>query len=335
MIVLYNYSVRIGCLRNGCAQGVRTMKMTLRHMEVFRAIMLTGSVSGAARMLFVSQSVVSRMLAHLESRIGFALFERKGGALRPTQNAHVLFKDVTEVFSLAERMDVLIDKMGLPCSDRVAFCASPSLGLSVVPAAVGRFRRLDPNVHFTIKTSLVSEMPSELLGKTADFCLSIWPIEHPNLKCTPLFDGRLMLVVPRGHPLSTRPKVVVRDLQDMPLISFMNGMPVSGLIRESLQRKGLQLDPIVEVTRSEVACALVRREVGVALVYSFSVDENLWGDLVVKEIDIDIPVLTYLITSNFSSLSPHATRFVEILCEEAVALGYARSPSRTAENAAN
>lgn len=299
------------------------MKMTLRHMEVFRAVMLAGSVSGAARMLFVSQSVVSRMLAHLESRIGFELFERKGGALRPTQNAYVLFKDVAEVFKSAERIDSLIDKMGQPASGRIAFCTTPSLGLSIVPAAITQFRQAEPNIHFTVKTTLVHDMANELLGKTADFCLSIWPIEHPNLVCTPIFNGRLMLAVPRGHPLCAQEKIALKDLRDVPLISFLSDMPVSGLIRQRLHEAGMQLNPIVEVSRSDVACGLVHRRVGVALVYSFTVDHNLWSEVVVKEIEVDIAVSTYLITSRFSPLSNLQSRFVETICREAVALGYA------------
>ncbi|KAI3607297.1 Transcriptional regulator, LysR family [Cupriavidus necator H850] len=50
--------------------------LNLRQIEVFQAIMLAGSVSGAGRMLLVSQPAVSRVLALTESRLGYPLFER-------------------------------------------------------------------------------------------------------------------------------------------------------------------------------------------------------------------------------------------------------------------
>lgn len=303
------------------------MKMTLRHMEVFRAVILAGSVSAAARMLFVSQSVVSRTLAHLESRIGFALFIRTGGALRPTENALALFRDVAEVFSAAERVDVVIEKMGLPARGRVAFCASPSLGLSVIPPAISRFSEIDPNIRFAVRTSMVGEMTAELLGKSSEFSLSIWPLEHPNLDCVPLFAGRLKLAVPKGHPLASLDCVPLENLRGLPLITFMSDLPVSKPIRQKFQAIGIQLDPIVEVSRSEIACALASRNVGVALVYSFSVDNEMWPGLEIKEIDIDIPVLTYLITSKFSPISPLSARFIELVCESAENSGYERLPS--------
>ena len=55
--------------------------MNLRQIEVFRAVMITGSVSGAARLLHVSIPAVSRLLSHTESRLGFLLFERVKGRL--------------------------------------------------------------------------------------------------------------------------------------------------------------------------------------------------------------------------------------------------------------
>ena len=57
---------------------------TLRQIEVFNAVMQTGSVIGAAKMLNVSQPVVSRVLRHLEDQTKVPLFERSKGRLQPT-----------------------------------------------------------------------------------------------------------------------------------------------------------------------------------------------------------------------------------------------------------
>jgi len=55
--------------------------MRLRHIEVFNAVMLTGSVSAAARLINVTQPAVSRILAHAELQLGFPLFHRLKGRL--------------------------------------------------------------------------------------------------------------------------------------------------------------------------------------------------------------------------------------------------------------
>lgn len=64
--------------------------MRLRHIEVFQAIVDTGSISAAARQLNVSQPNVSRVLSHAEQQLGFTLFERGSQGMIPTLEAQRL-----------------------------------------------------------------------------------------------------------------------------------------------------------------------------------------------------------------------------------------------------
>jgi hypothetical protein len=62
--------------------------MNLRHIEIFHAVYVNGSVSAAARALNASQPSVSKMLRHAETLLGFQLFQRTSGGLVPTEDAH-------------------------------------------------------------------------------------------------------------------------------------------------------------------------------------------------------------------------------------------------------
>ena len=68
--------------------------MRLRHIEVFNAIMLTGSVSAAARLINITQPAVSRTLQHAELQLGFPLFQRAKGRLTPTTEALTLYPHI-------------------------------------------------------------------------------------------------------------------------------------------------------------------------------------------------------------------------------------------------
>jgi hypothetical protein len=78
------------------AQSGQDLRMNLRHIEIFHAVYVNGSVSAAARALNVFAAVRSKMLRHAESLLGFQLFQRTNGGLVPTQDAHVLFTEVSE-----------------------------------------------------------------------------------------------------------------------------------------------------------------------------------------------------------------------------------------------
>jgi DNA-binding transcriptional LysR family regulator len=257
----------------------------------------------------------------MELSIGLKLFDRGGGALKPTENALILIKEVAEVFHGVDRVNLLIDKLKVPSSRRIAFIASPSLGLRLIPSAIRKFQSRHKNVLFSYQTSMVKEMPTELLGKTSEFCLSIWPIDHPNLNCESIFTGKMGLVVHQDSPLAEFETISVRQLAEYPVILYLEDMPISALIRNSLESHNVKLVPTVEVGRAELACALVNEKLGVTLVHNFSMNERMWNNLVMKEIDIDIPISIYLITSRFSVLSEDSMHFIETIRREANTMG--------------
>ena len=64
--------------------------LNVRHLAVFRAVMQVGTVSGAARMLNVSQPAITKSLQLLEGHLNLTLFERIKGRLQPTPDSEVL-----------------------------------------------------------------------------------------------------------------------------------------------------------------------------------------------------------------------------------------------------
>lgn len=79
-------------------QEGKTLVMRLRQIEVFYAIMSTGSLRRAAEVLHVSQPAASKVLRYAEQSLGFALFERTGGRLVPTREARIMLPHVNTIF---------------------------------------------------------------------------------------------------------------------------------------------------------------------------------------------------------------------------------------------
>src|SRR4051812_21627111 len=104
------------------------MSLSLRQIEVFRAVMVTGSISGGARLLRVSQPAVSRLLAYTEDRLGARLFERVRGRLHPAPEARRLFQGVDEVYRSVQRVNDLAQDLLRPSAGYVSVVSSPSSG---------------------------------------------------------------------------------------------------------------------------------------------------------------------------------------------------------------
>ena len=122
--------------------------MRLRHIEVFNAVMLTGSVSAAARMINVTQPAVSRTLQHAELQLGFALFQRVGGRLRPTLEAQTLYPHVERLFQQLDEVQRLSANLRAGRSKHALQVLTVlAMSYEVMPRAICLFRQKHPAVQ--------------------------------------------------------------------------------------------------------------------------------------------------------------------------------------------
>jgi len=282
-------------------------------MEVFRAVMIAGSASGAARMLFISQPAVSRLLAHMEASLGLKLFHRSGGKLVPTSQAQLLLDEVNRVYDAAQRVDSFVSNLAKKASGTLKLACSPSLGLNLMPKLIGEFLESHPQVHVHFHTTLIQDTPMELLSGKTDMVVSVLPIENPNLCSEALIKGRMVCAIPAGHELAGRHSVSLSDLEGHRLILYSRSIPFGQLMVSAAERYGCALNPAIDVPRAELACSLVNEGIGVAIVDQFSVASHGWRNIVVRPLEEEIPISVSLVRSKFTPPSEAAELFIRLL----------------------
>ncbi|MCY1192373.1 Octopine catabolism/uptake operon regulatory protein OccR [compost metagenome] len=293
------------------------MRFKLRQMEAFRAVMLTGSMNGAAKLLFVSQPAISRLIAHTEQSLGLQLFERDKGKLTPTPEAHRLFQEVGALFDEALRIDELARDLAERPEGALTLCSSPSLALNFVPPVIAQYLELYPNVRLKYHTTLLADMAHELLGRKAELAVSVLPIDHPNLVVEPLATGEMVCILPQGHPLASRAAVGLAELAECRLILYSRNIPFGQLVAAAFQRANVSWTAAVDIVRAELACALVRVGAGVAIVDQFSVGQQGWPGVVTRPLRESIPLSLSLVRSRFERPSRQVQRFVRLIKEHA------------------
>src|SRR5579862_2959870 len=115
--------------------------LTLRQSEVVRAIMVTGTVGGAARLLNVSSPGISRVMKHAEMSVGVKLFSRKGGRYSPTREATAIFDQIDGVYGKVEDLQFVISRIKRGTNIELKVGAVPSIANVMVPRAVADVRR--------------------------------------------------------------------------------------------------------------------------------------------------------------------------------------------------
>jgi DNA-binding transcriptional LysR family regulator len=289
------------------------MRLNLRQIEVFRAIMITGSISGAARLLSVSQPAISRLLAYTEDRLALRLFERVRGRVQPTPEARRLFQEVDQVHQGVVRVNELAEELRERGTGSVRIVASPSVGQALVPDAIARLRERFPDLRVEFEVLTLLEIVAKIVSGRADLGVSILPIDEPTLDTEVLTEGRLTVIMPRDHALARLRVIRPADLAPYPLIGFGPQTPYGDVVGRALALKSAPLRISTVVRFTPVACAMVRAGAGIAVVDEFVLRGRTWPELVSRPLAPKTRVRAHLLTPRFEPLSRTANAFVDIL----------------------
>ncbi|POB00643.1 LysR family transcriptional regulator [Chromobacterium sinusclupearum] len=297
------------------------MAINLRHIEVFRAVMTSGSVSGAARLLHTSQPTVSRELARCEQLLELTLFERGHGRLRPTQQALQLFAEVERSFVGLERIVSSAAAIRQFSGGQLAIACLPVFAQTLLPAACGRFLQRLPEVGVDISPQESPWLEEWLAAQRFDLGLIEQDQAPAGCQILPLWQGDELCVMPAGHPLAAKRRLTAQDFADLPFVSLAPSDPyrqqVDAWFAEAGVRRRLQLS-----THSAAAvCALVRQGLGVAIVNPLTALAEAGTGLVARPLEASIPFALRLVLPQFRPASALPGLFIDCLRREVAEVG--------------
>lgn len=289
------------------------MRLNLRQIEVFRAIMQAGSISRAARLLNVSQPAVSRLLAYTEQRLGLKLFERIKGRLYPTPEAKRLFVEVNHVYQGVQRVNEVAQDLIEHGMGHLRVACVPSLGQGLLPHAIARYLQSYPDVKVSLLTMRPHVLVNALLTQQADLALVFLTDSHPSIESTPLYQNRMVAALPANHPLTARNIVSLADLAATSFIGYSADTQIGQFMRQLFADEGLTLRPTVEVQQVDIACAMVQSGIGVALIDELTPLAPVWTRVVVRPIAHTVDAPVSIVRATFEPISRLGQSFIDVL----------------------
>ncbi len=244
--------------------------MNLRHIEIFHAVYVNGSVSAAARALNVSQPSVSKMLRHAESLLGFQLFQRTNGGLVPTEDAHALFADVREIQDRVHALREASRNLRRGTRGTLRILALPSLALEAIPTAVSQFLQSHNDVKFDLQTAHHDDLLRRLYERETDIAVAYQVPPAAPIAQQWLGEGELVVFYREQDMPDAPPSIELSRLAGRRFISLAASGPIGQLFTQELERLDLELDEVVSARTFYMAGALVRQGVGMSVVDSFT-----------------------------------------------------------------
>ena len=284
-------------------------EITLRQVEVIRAVMLRGTISGAAELLGVSAPGISRLVKHTEEALGLRLFERKAGLFVPSVEAGRIFDQVREVYKGVENLQSAINSLQKGEEVQLAFASAPSVAQFIAARAIQMIRGRYPDLYIDLNILKIEETTDYLLLERGEFVIMSSAVHNPGIQSEKLAHGRVVAILPDGHPLAERDVISVHDLAREPLIGIDPGDPYGRLVSRPFREAGIELRHSMRGRFAQTIVSLVRYGLGVALIDEFSVAEVYLPGVVrkpiVEETSIDIYAVTKKdrVLSNFAEYS--------------------------------
>lgn len=244
--------------------------MRLRHIEVFHAVMQTGSVSAAARLINVTQPAVSRTLQHAELQLGFPLFERARGRLTPTNEAMSLFPHVEKLYEQLDEVQRLAASLRHgEVSDRLHVLTVFALSREVLPHAVAGFRQKYPKVQVTVDALHTPQVVSGLLLQEADVGFVISSAGQPALERESLAEVDMFCIIPKGMIAPSKIQkngMTLQELADVPVVALDGKDPLGMRISQAYREHGVGLSPVVTVQTYHAALSMAEYGLGATIV---------------------------------------------------------------------
>lgn len=283
-----------------------------RQIEAFRAVMVTGGVTAAARALNITQPAVTRLIRDLQFDLGLTLFTRSGVRLLPTKEALSLYREVERQFIALERIADVARDLRERRAGILRIAALPAYAVGVLPRAVGRFMADRPSLDVALYGGPSSQVAEWIHSGFCELGYVQTPLELPGIVLDPLPQVAVVAVLPEGHRLASRSSIGPEDLRGEAFVSLERSTKLRYRLDALLADHGITLRIIAETPLSMMACGLVSTGIGISIVDPFSAREYEGRGLIVRPFEprtINVDVST--IWSAHGSRSPVALEFAE------------------------
>lgn len=254
------------------------MAEPIPHLETFSKAAELSSFTAAAKVLGLSQPAVSQQVQAIEKLLKKQLFCRAGGRVTLTDAGRRLYEYAQRILDLHREALRDVSGQSVPLTGDLFLAASSIPGEHLLPDLVSRFRHKHPHIRVHAEVSDSMKVVAQVERGEVSLGLVGRKTDNPHLTFTFLARDRMVLVVPRRHPLSRKRRVSVKQLCTVPLVLREAGSGLRHCFEKALRKAGRSLSDLnvaAELGSNEAIREAVLRGVGVAMLSEYAVKKEL------------------------------------------------------------
>lgn len=269
--------------------------LNFRQVETFKTVFECGSMTMAAERLNVSQPAVSKLIAALERRVGFALFDRRAGRLVATAEGQLLYEDVERALigieTLAEKAEDIRDRR----LGRLAIGAMPALSWGLIQGLIAELVAEHPDIAISMQTRTSPQLLNLVAARQLDVAVLANLGRNPLVHVESVHRIPMVCAVPADHRLAGADVITAHDIADETLIALSTLDQLRQRIEVVLMNAGIRPRSRIDTALAASACAFTAKGLGVTIVDPFSAAIFSRDDIAVRPfeptIEIEVAVI--------------------------------------------
>lgn len=240
--------------------------MDLRQLEMFQAVVETGSFTKAGQRLHVSQSAISRQINLLEEELGVQVLMRSNKRVFLTEAGKTLLKHCYRIFRDIEEAILAVSQDEKVGGGTLRVGGGMSVCSFLLPQILKEYKTLYPNIALTVTTGTSEPTILKIRNNEVDVGVLTLPVESQDLDVASVFREEMVVVTGHNHPLSKKKEVTPEEIAAMPLILFEQGSNTRKIIDQFFDKHDISPQIIMEMENVEIIKPLVDIGLGITII---------------------------------------------------------------------
>lgn len=241
------------------------MRIKLRHLEVFAALVEAGSVSRAAERLNLSQPAVSIALSNMEEELGFRLFHRDRGFFAPTSEALLLHDEVQQSLAAIARVDQRAAQIRSGAAGSIVVGTNGAMAMNFLPRIIAAFQHDFPDIRVEMRVHSSRQIAAWVSSGQVDIGLMDAPVPVAGLS-TEAYHMECLCIMLGDDPLAAKPVITPSDLDGRAVIAVTGVHPVDRQLEQVMANAGAVLNHVGSANFYAIARNMVAAGAGVSLI---------------------------------------------------------------------
>jgi len=248
--------------------------MEFFQLQSFIRVAEEGSITRAAELLHLTQPAVTNHVRALERELRVSLFDRTGRGVRLTPAGRSLLDYARRSLGLLDECRQVLTDLEQGTLGQLVLGAGVTTSIFHLPGWLREFQEANPGVDVTVRTGRSREITQLALEREIDLGIVTSTLPHPDLAIADLYEERIVLVTPPGHPLAGR-TAPAEELDAASLILFRSGTGFRNYLDRALGESGVRVRVKMESDSVEAIKSFVEVGLGVSFLPAAAVRAEL------------------------------------------------------------